>query len=291
MPVIGSRPVLGDSPGCDSLPDDSPRGRWLEDKLVVPSRVRLLLEKFARATVCQSGSSESECELPGIPAALLTGPPGGGKTSVGRAVVGSVARHEGQSVKVVELACSSIFSSGLGDSSKQVEAVFSRAASLASVGHRVLIEANDIEGAGLARTRSAGPANPNDTVQVVTTFLACLDRLAGCAQVACIANTNHVELLDDALLDRFGLVIDLPAPDFNARLLILLQYMGGRTCRFLRDSRDQIEAVLKRTEHMSARALATRLIQTAVFLSGRQASELSCRDLNNALDILPGGKR
>lgn len=147
---------------------------------------------------------------------------------------------------------------------------------------------DDLEAIGLARAKTAGTANPADVVHCVTTLLKCFDSFANRPNVAVFATSNHPDLLDPALYDRFGPVIQVPLPDLRSRSKILTQYLGGEESRIKNDDPADLESVLRRTDGWSGRSLTARLIQTATLLSGKPPVELSCTDLNNALDILSG---
>jgi SpoVK/Ycf46/Vps4 family AAA+-type ATPase len=264
---------------CLTLPSDDP---WVcrTDGLVMDPRVVKVTYRFFSQGLFKEDRSK------GIWALLLCGAPGTGKTTQILDSANRLARTTGKQVKVLRVECSAVFNEALGATAKAVDAVFDRAITLRLAGYAVIILLDDIDGACPSRSR-LGNGDPADTKQAIVSWLAGMDRLSGQPGIVVAATCNLPEQLDPAIIDRFGPVLHVSPPDLHARARILLHYLGERS-RVNDDDPVELENVAHRVEGWSGRALMQRLIQTSTLLSGKPPVELSCTDLNNALDILSG---
>ena len=273
-------------PDCWTLPSDHPRFRGFEGPIVGLEQASLVVLNFIVAALFCDVAAAGRGLLKGIAALLLVGPPGCAKTSLVWKCLNGSAQTFKSCIKVVALSCSQVFDGELGRSAKNLDARFDRCESLLGVGYRVALVLDDIEAVGLARTHTATSANPADLAHTLTVLLKRLDELANCPRFAVFGTSNHPGLLDPALLDRFGPVIHIPLPDIEARRRILATHLGGENAQVLKDDSAELDRVLRRVEGWSGRALMQRLLQTAMLLTGKPAIELSCTDLNAALDLL-----
>ncbi len=141
---------------------------------------------------------------------LLTGPPGTGKTLVAR----TLREMMGCDFQMLSLA--DLKDQKVGASGKRVREVWDRARN-----HQPAIIFID-ECEGILGRRGAAETDAFAT-DIVQAFLAEWDGIRGNAQVWVIGATNRRDMLDDAILSRFGWEIELKIPGEEDRRQILSQ--------------------------------------------------------------------
>jgi len=141
---------------------------------------------------------------------LLTGPPGTGKTFVAR----TLREMMGCDFQMLSLA--DLKQQTVGASGKRVREVWDRARK-----HQPAIIFID-ECEGILGRRGAAETDAFAT-DIVHAFLAELDGIRGNAQVWVIGATNRRDMLDNAILSRFGWEIELQLPGMEDRRQILSQ--------------------------------------------------------------------
>lgn len=148
---------------------------------------------------------------------LLCGPPGTGKTLVAKALA-----HESE-VNFISVKGPELLSKWVGASEKGVREVFRKARQAAPC----IVFFDEID--SLTPVRGAG-RDSGATERVVSQFLTELDGIEELKGVLVLAATNRKDLIDPALLraGRFDLVLELPAPDEEARLAIFQIHTSGK---------------------------------------------------------------
>jgi SpoVK/Ycf46/Vps4 family AAA+-type ATPase len=141
---------------------------------------------------------------------LLTGPPGTGKTFVAR----TLREMMGCDFQMLSLA--DLKQQTVGASGKRVREVWDRARQ-----HQPAIIFID-ECEGILGRRGAAETDAFAT-DIVHAFLAEWDGIRGNAQVWVIGATNRRDMLDDAILSRFGWEIELQLPGMEDRRQVLSQ--------------------------------------------------------------------
>lgn len=183
---------------------------------------------------------------------LLSGPPGGGKTLIARAL----ANESGMNFILVRPA--KILSQFLGDAERAIADVFIRARQTAPT----LIFFDELD--GLAPRRGG-----KDAVQdrIVAQLLAELDGLAVNTHVVVIGATNRAGAIDPALTrpGRFDLILPVPLPDTAARAAILRVHMADRPLAATVDPDD----LATLTDGFSGAALANLVSRAARTALGR----------------------
>jgi transitional endoplasmic reticulum ATPase len=148
---------------------------------------------------------------------LLHGPPGTGKTLLAKAVA-KESEANFISVKGPEL-----LSKWVGESEKGVREVFKKAKQASPC----IIFFDELD--ALAPRRGAG-SDSHVTERVVSQFLAEMDGIEELKGVVVLAATNRLDIVDPALLrpGRFDVLVELPAPDREARLAIFRVHTRGK---------------------------------------------------------------
>ena len=141
---------------------------------------------------------------------LLSGPSGTGKSLIGRSL------SETMGCDFQKLSPADLKDEHLGASGKRVRAIWDRARS-----HQPAVIFLD-ECEGILGRRGAAETDTIST-DIVQAFLAEWDGIRGHAQVWVIGATNRRDMLDDAILSRFGWEMELALPGAMERRNILLQ--------------------------------------------------------------------
>jgi transitional endoplasmic reticulum ATPase len=159
---------------------------------------------------------EMDCPPPrGI---LLTGPPGTGKTMLGKALATETQRN------FIAIKGPELLSKWVGESEKGVREVF-RKARLAAPS---ILFFDEID--ALIPVRGTGEGDARVTEKVISQFLTEMDGVEVVGDVIVLAATNRADLLDPAILraGRFDVILELDVPDLEARKKILAVQNEGR---------------------------------------------------------------
>ena len=141
---------------------------------------------------------------------LLTGPPGGGKTLLAKAVA-----HE-SGVNFISVKGPELLSKWVGESEKGIREIFRKARQAAPC----IVFLDEID--ALAPHRGGGGEN-HVSERLVSQLLTELDGIEELRGVVTLATTNRPDIVDSALLQpgRFDVQIEVGAPDAATRLAIL----------------------------------------------------------------------
>jgi SpoVK/Ycf46/Vps4 family AAA+-type ATPase len=139
---------------------------------------------------------------------LLTGPPGTGKTLLAKRIAAAV-KGEFIAVSLPDLKGAHV-----GQSASQVRAVWEKAYDA----ERAVIFVDECEG---AFARRGSEKSDSLTDELVQSFLAAWDGFSSKKTVWVIGATNRPDLIDDAIISRFGetLRLGLPGPEARAAIL------------------------------------------------------------------------
>lgn len=164
---------------------------------------------------------------------LLYGPPGCGKTLLGKATAHNLAKEYsknlGKPVKEYFMAISGpkILNMWLGETERIVREIFETARRKAKEGHLVFIFMDEAE--SVLRTRSSGRyLNISNTV--VPQFCAELDGLVSLDNVVLMLTSNRPDYIDPAVLrpERIDRKVKIARPDKAASTQILAIYLHDR---------------------------------------------------------------
>jgi len=176
---------------------------------------------------------------------LLYGPPGCGKTLIGKAAAYNLtreyAKHVGHDVKEYFMYISGpkILNMWLGETERMVREIFRIAREKAKEGRLVFIFMDEAE--SVLRTRSSGRwLNISNTV--VPQFCAELDGLVALENVVLILTSNRPDYIDPAVLrpERIDRKVKVSRPDYDSTKQILGIYLHDKLPIAVGESRDSI---------------------------------------------------
>lgn len=240
--------VATPKPGDDVLLD--PTGRFVVDVFVREQNKDLYVEDIPDITWDQVGGQEHAIELvketiehpllhpeiyeqygkEPVKGILLYGPPGCGKTLIGKAIASTLTKEysarKGEQVKEYFMAISGpkILNMWVGESERMVREIFTTAREKAKDGFLVFIFMDEAE--SLLRTRSSG-RHFSMSNTIVPQFCAELDGLASSKNVVLILTSNRPDYIDPAILrpGRIDRKVKIKRPDAAAARRILEIYL------------------------------------------------------------------
>lgn len=139
---------------------------------------------------------------------VLHGPPGTGKTTIARAMASQVE------ASFYEISASDILSKWAGEAEQRVTKLFAKA----RTNRPSIIFVDEIDSL-LSRRNADSSAKWEE--RVLSEFLRELDGLKGGDGVLLVGATNRLDTLDDAIVGRRLVPIEVPLPDPPARLALL----------------------------------------------------------------------
>ncbi|MDD7617035.1 MAG: ATP-binding protein [Candidatus Enterosoma sp.] len=146
---------------------------------------------------------------------LLYGPPGTGKTFISRAIAGEV------DAKFYSVNCQDLISKYMGESSKQIDALFEEA----QKNKKAIIFFDEFDSLAAKRESDNGSVD-GEMARFVATFLTKVDgfkKAKDCEMLLLIAATNRPWAIDPAMLrgGRFDIQIYVGLPDKESRTFLI----------------------------------------------------------------------
>lgn len=173
---------------------------------------------------------------------IFHGPSGCGKTLAAYVLAGELEKM------MVVINLGAIVSSKLGETSKNLAKVFRRASSESTI-----IFIDEFDSLGKVRDYNQDHA---EMKRVVNTILQLFDYLPQDSIV--IAATNHVDMIDDALIRRFDLKIKFDLPDLEHAKQIVNKTLFSTSFKF--DKPKKVPSILKECIGLSYHSIQRTLI-------------------------------
>lgn len=203
------------------LPQESWREYW--DRIYVDPATKARLLSHALFSL-RYRSRFSVVGLPIHGIVLLYGPPGTGKSSLARGLAEVLAEEaSGDGVIFAEIDPHALPSQMLGESQRNAANLLEKSIpELAAKGVPVVAVLDEIDSLLTSREISAGGRDPVDVMRATEAALRGLDYLAANNKnVLVVATSNFEAALDDAVLDRLDLALEIELPDAEAAARIL----------------------------------------------------------------------
>jgi proteasome regulatory subunit len=169
----------------------------------------------------------------------------------------------------------------IGEGAQLVRDIFQMARDKAPA----IVFIDEIDSVGSIRTHdgTTGSAEVNRTMMQL---LAELDGFRARGDIKVIAATNRIDILDPALLrpGRFDRIIEIPMPNFDARLSILRIH----TKNMKMNPEVDLQVMAKETEGASGADLKSIAVEAGMMAIRRRGSSVTAEDFKKAVDKVLG---
>ncbi|KAM7540126.1 hypothetical protein Aperf_G00000029539 [Anoplocephala perfoliata] len=187
-----------------ALPSASFDGLW--DSLVYDSTVKRDLLKYSESALLFGDCKVNQRLIAWNRVIFLHGPPGTGKTSLGRALAHKLSirlSHSFSSAALIEINTVNLMSKWFSESARLVSQMFASIVEyVEDPDHLVFLLVDEVESLTAVRKSVASSCEPSDALRVVNAVLTHLDQLKYYPNVMVIATSNVTGVVDPAFLDR-----------------------------------------------------------------------------------------
>jgi cell division protease FtsH len=249
-PQTGPRTTFADVAGIDEVKNEVTE---IVDFLRDPDKYRRLGAKIPRGV-------------------LLSGPPGGGKTLLARAVAGEAQ------VPFFSISASEFIEAIVGVGASRVRDLFDQAKKVAPA----IIFIDELDSIGRTRGGAQSLGGNDEREQTLDQILTEMDGFTGAEGVVVLAATNRPEILDPALLrpGRFDRRVTVNPPDLAGRRQILAVH--ARDVPLAPDV--DLDAIAAATPGMVGADLANLVNEAALLGARREHARVSAADFADALE-------
>lgn len=185
------------------LPSNSLLGLW--ESLVFDSSIRDDLLGYVQTSIMFANQKVNPAIITWNKVVLLFGPPGTGKTSLCKALaqkLSVVLYPQYQHIHLIEINSHSLFSKWFSESGKLVMKLFESIREFAEEeSSLIFVLIDEVESLAYNRQRATA-SDPSDAIRVVNALLTQIDSIRRYPNVLILANSNVVETMDNAFVDR-----------------------------------------------------------------------------------------
>lgn len=209
-------------------------GSW--DRIIVPMQIKERLLNHALLSITLRKARAAGVGLPLHGLAMLCGPPGVGKTTLARGLGSEIARQLGGQlgpVRVVDVNLHILPSEFLGRTQRNIVQVFEEELPALAEEGPVVVVLDEVEALAVSRSQVSLEINPADVFRGTAALLSALDWVARMVPTSFIVGTTNIaDALDDAVLSRADLRLDLPLPSEAVVREILVDTLRELNLRF-----------------------------------------------------------